>query len=112
MVQYSAPKDIAAIIGISSYFSVSHQEVLVNSFYSSLFKKIDFSIVRRGFPSGSAVKESACNAGDTVRAASSIPGLGRSPGGNGNPLQYTCLKNPMDRGAWQTTVHGVSKSRT
>ena len=52
---------------------------------------------------------SACNAGD----ANSIPGLGRSPGeGNDNPLQDSCLENPMDRGAWQATVHGVAKSRT
>ena len=42
-----------------------------------------------------------------------FPGLGRSPGeGNGNPLQYSCLENPMDRGAWQATVHGVTKSQT
>ena len=54
-------------------------------------------------------KASACNAGDPGL----IPGLGRSPGeGNGNPLQYSCLENPMDRGAWQATVHGVAKSRT
>ena len=52
--------------------------------------------------------ESTCNAGDT----GSIPGLGRSPGeGNGDPLQYSCLKSPMDRGAWWATVHGVSKSQ-
>ena len=51
------------------------------------------------------VKESACNAGDL----DSIPGLGRSPGeGNGNPLQYSCLKNPMGGGAWQATVHETS----
>ena len=50
-----------------------------------------------GFPGGSEVKASACNVGDL----GSIPGLGRSPGeGNGNPLQYSCLENPMDRGAW------------
>ena len=62
-----------------------------------------------GFPGGSDGKESACNAGDL----SSIPGSGRSPReGNGNPLQNSCLENPMDRGAWQATVHGVSKSRT
>ena len=49
-------------------------------------------------------KESACNAGDTVDAGS-IPGIGKSPGGgNGNPLQYCCLKNAKDRGAWQATV--------
>ena len=54
-------------------------------------------------------KESSCNAGD----AGLIPGLGRSPGGgNGNPLQCLCLENPMDRGAWQATVHGVAKSGT
>ena len=49
---------------------------------------------------------SACNAGDL----GSIPGLGRSPGeGNGNPLQYSCLENPIDRGIWQATVHGVAR---
>ena len=58
---------------------------------------------------GSEVKASACNVGDL----GSIPGLGRSPGeGNGNPLQYSCLENPMDGGAWWATVHGVAKSRT
>ena len=55
------------------------------------------------------VKESACNAGDTV----SIPGLGRSPGeGNGNAIQFSCLENPMDRGGWQSIVHGIAKSWT
>ena len=54
-------------------------------------------------------KASAYNAGDP----GSIPGWGRSPGeGNGNPLQYSCLENPMDGGAWWATVHGVAKSRT
>ena len=54
-------------------------------------------------------QESACNAGDT----GSIPGSGRSPGkGNGNPLQYSCLENRMDRGAWRATVRGVIKSWT
>ena len=54
-------------------------------------------------------KESACNAGDL----GSVPGLGRSPGeGNDNPLQYSCLEKPMDRGAWRATVHGIAKSRT
>ena len=61
------------------------------------------------FPSGSEVKASACNVGDL----GSIPGLGGSTGeGNGNPLQYFCLENPMDRGAWWATVHGVAKSQT
>ena len=55
------------------------------------------------------VKASAYNAGDL----GSIPGLGRSPGeGNGNPLQYCCLENPMDRGAWYAIVYGVAKSWT
>ena len=58
------------------------------------------------FPGGSNGKESACNAGDHSR----IPGSERSPGkGNGNPLQYSCLENPMDRGAWQATVHEVPR---
>ena len=58
---------------------------------------------------GSEGKASACNAGDM----GSIPGSGRSPGeGNGNALRYSCLKNPMDRGAWWVTVHGVTKSQT
>ena len=60
-----------------------------------------------GFPDGSDSKESACNEGDPGL----IPGLGRSPGeGNGNPLQYSCLENPMDRGAWQVITQGVTKS--
>ena len=60
-------------------------------------------------PGGPDSKESACHAGDLGL----IPGLGRSPGGgHGNPLQYSCLENSMDRGAWRATVHGVAKSRT
>ena len=62
-----------------------------------------------GLPWWLSGKESACNVGDV----GSIPGLGRSPGeGNGNPLQCSCLENPMDRGAWWATVHGVTKSQT
>ena len=60
-------------------------------------------------PYGGSGKESACNVGDL----GSIPGSGRSPGeGNGNPLQYPCLENPMDGGTWYATVHGAPKSRT
>ena len=67
------------------------------------------SIVSPGFPGGSDGKASACSVGDL----GSIPGLGRSPGeGNGNPLQYSCLENSMDGGAWWATVHGVAKSWT
>ena len=63
----------------------------------------------RGFPGGSVVKNPPGNAGD----AGSIPGSGISPGrGNDNPFQYSCLENPMDRGAWWATVRGVSKSQT
>ena len=62
-----------------------------------------------GFSGGSDSKASTCNAGDP----GSIPGLERSPGeGNGNLLQYFCLGNSMDRGAWQAPVHGVAKSWT
>ena len=62
-----------------------------------------------GFPCGSAGKEFTCNAGDL----GSTPGLGRSPGeGKGYLLQYSCLENPMERGAWGATVHEVTKSRT
>ena len=62
-----------------------------------------------GFPGGSDSKASACNAGDLDL----IPGSGKSPGeGNGNPLQYSCLENVMDGGAWWVTVHRVAKSRT
>ena len=61
------------------------------------------------FPPGSDSKESACNAGDP----GSVPELGGSPGGgNGNPLQYSCLGNPMDTGAWEAVAYGVTKSWT
>ena len=62
-----------------------------------------------GFPGGSVVKNPPASAGDP----GSIPGLGRTPGkGNSNPLQYSCLENPMDSRTWQATVHGVTKSQT
>ena len=62
-----------------------------------------------GLPRWHSGKESPCNAGD----AGSTPGSGRaSGGGNGNPLQYSCLENPVDRGAYQATIHGVAKSQT
>ena len=67
-------------------------------------KHID--IIIWGFPHSLVSKESVCNAGDPV----SIPGSGRSPGeGNGNLLQYCCLENPMDKGSWQATGHGLAK---
>ena len=65
--------------------------------------------IETGFPGGSVAKNSPANTGD----AGLIPGLERSPGeGNGTPLQYSCLENPMDRGAWWATVHGVAKRQT
>ena len=69
-----------------------------------VFYKLEFNLTeQQDFPGGSEGKASACNAEDL----GSIPGLGGSPGeGNGNPLQYTCLKNSMDGGVWQATVHG------
>ena len=68
-----------------------------------------FIILYNIFPGGSDGKASAYNAGDS----GSIPGSQRSPGeGNGNPLQYSCLENPMKRGAWWSTVHPVAKSQT
>ena len=63
----------------------------------------------RGFPGGSMINDLPANAEDV----GSIPGFGRSPGGgDGNPLQYSCLESPMDGGAWRATVHGVAESRT
>ena len=65
-------------------------------------------MVKRGLLGGSECKESACNVGDL----GSVPSWVRSPGeGNGKPLQYSCLENPMDRGAWWATVDGVAKSQ-
>ena len=64
---------------------------------------------KEGFPGGLDGNESTCRTGES----GSIPGLGRSSGeGNGNPLQFSCLENSMDRGVWPATVHGVSKSQT
>jgi len=72
-----------------------------------LLKRIFWKI--RGFPNSSIGKESACNTGDM----GSFLVSGRSPGeGHGNPLQYSYLENPIDRGAWQVTVHGVAKNWT
>ena len=71
---------------------------------SSVSYRTDFE----GFPGDSDGEEFACNAGDPGL----IPGLGRYPREGSNPLQYSCLGNPMDREAWQATVHGVAKSWT
>ena len=71
--------------------------------------QISIYIYIYSFPGGSVIRKLPANAGDMGM----IPGLGRSPGeGHGNSLQYSCLGNPMDRGAWQAIVHGVAKGRT
>ena len=80
------------------------------TYYQALYRKsLPTSTLRKAFPGGTLVKNSPANAGDTVLT----PGSGRVPGeGNSNLLQYSCLENPMDRGAWRATVHGVIKSWT
>ena len=79
------------------------------SFNFNISPSNELAVTTGDFPGGSDGKASAYSAGDPGL----IPGSGRSPGeGNGNPLQYSCLENPMDGGAWLVTVHGVAKSRT
>ena len=82
----------------SLFRSFDHFKILLSLLLNSLFTV--------GFLHSLVDKSSACNAGDT----SSIPGLRRCPGeGNGNPLQYSCLENLLDRGAWRATVHGIAR---
>ena len=89
------------LLGITSDIKSPNRE-----FYQIFFPSLP---KRWGFPIGSLVKNTPANAGD----ASSIPGSGTSPGeGRGNPLEDSCLRNPMDTGVWRLTVHGVAKSRT
>ena len=79
---------------------------LVETFFCLQVSKIYLSLC---FPGGSVVKNLSANAGDL----GSIPGLGRSPGvGNGNPLQYSYLENPMDRGAWRAIIHRIAQSQS
>ena len=90
------------------YFTSSSNLFLFPCLFSSSFALI-LSQAWTTFPRGSDSKASAYNVGDR----GSIPGSGRSSGeGNANPLQYSCLENPMDGGAWQATVHEVAKSQT
>ena len=91
--------------------ALSHQSMSSVRTKSALhLHTVGASYIPMGFPDGSAGKESTYDAGDTGDAGL-IPGSGRSPGGgNGNPLQYSCLENPMDRGAGWTTVHGTAES--
>ena len=96
------------IINIFSTCPILIGEVsTLNHKFLDLMKRASFQF--HHFPGGSDGKASAYSLGDP----GSIPGLGRFPGeGNGNPLQYSCLENPMDGGGWRATVHGVAKSRT
>ena len=88
----------------------SHPEYLQGMTADHLFEKS--SSDTWGFFGSSAGKESAYNAGD-AGTSDSIPGSGRSPGGgHDNPLQYSCLENPMDRGTWRATAYRVRKSQT
>ena len=88
---------------------LKHAEVSPNPWDVMLSRKRVFEDAQVGLHQWLSGKEYACNAGD----AGLIPGSGRSPGGgHGNPLQYSCLENPMDRGAWWAEVHRVAKSQT
>ena len=90
-----------------------YQFITSKFIYIYIYKGIHtlYSILCGGFPDDSAGKESACDTGD-VGDSSSIPGWGRFPGeGNGNPVQYSCLKNPMDRGAWKVKFHSITNSQ-
>ena len=94
------PKDFDSL----DFFELSQAADVV---YILLLRNKQYCIL--GFPGGSDSEEAACSAGDMR----SIPGSGISPGeGNDNPLQYSCLENPMDREAWWATVHGVPQSQT
>ena len=108
-------KALFNIVFVSLLLTRLAYQKLVHLFYPCKFWEI-FSVYKvhpkKGencIHGGSDSKESACSAGDL----GSIPGSGRSPGEeNGYPLQYSCLGNPMDRGAWQAKVHGMAKSQT
>ena len=102
-MELSGPK---VWVSLRSYLLIEATEAseLVCSILTHSFS--GYSLYILGFPNGSVGKKSTCNTGDEGL----IPGLGRSPGGgNGNSLQYSCLGNPKDRGAWQATGHGVTK---
>ena len=90
---------VLVLIFVLSFISIS----------TSGMQFLEETYLEVGLPRWLSGEESACNAGDT----GSIPGSGRFPGGGrGNPLQYSCLENPMDRGAWRATAHGVAKHWT
>ena len=94
------PVDVGNLISGFSSFSKASLDIwkfLVHIMLKPSMQRFKHDLTSMGFPGGSEVKASACSVGDS----GSIPELGRSPGeGNGNPLQYSCLENPMERGAW------------
>ena len=103
-------------VNSSERFSLTNlfiHDLLISSLYLIFLGTFITTDITKGFPCSSvgkknlfAMQKSTCSAGDL----GSIPGSGRSPGeGNGNPLQYSCLENPMDRGAWQAIAHGVTR---
>ena len=95
--------------GGTFHLEALERDWLAMEYYDFGFGHVELEVILRGFPGSLDGKASAYNVGDL----GSIPGLGRSPGeGNSNPLQYSCLENPMDQGAWWATVHGVTKSWT
>ena len=104
----------AAITNFEHVSGCTHSEVSLSCILEiyQMYISVGFTNQYSTFPDGSAGKNSACSAGDTGDI-SSITGLERSPGEeNGNPLQYSCLKNSIDRGAWWAAVHGVTQSHT
>ena len=93
------PREFHGQRSLASYSPWGHKEPLTPSLW--------------GFAGGASGKEPAYQCRLDIRDVSTIPGSGRSPGvGHGNPLQYSCLENPMDRGAWQAAVHRVAQSWT
>ena len=98
---------LTVLTTLQVYANVRTQQIM--QFKYTVYANYTTIQLRKCFPVVSDGKESACNAGDLGL----IPRLGRSPGkGNGNPLQYSCLENPMDRGDWRDTVYRVAKSWT
>ena len=106
VLERSALNILCFLIGVVKHRWLWLFKLLLRGFRVLKLWYLDRLLFPLGFPGGSEVKASACNAGDLGL----IPGLGRSPGeGNGDPLQCSCLENPMDGGAWWATVHGVTK---
>ena len=110
-ILYMCVNDCASVyLSLEMFYSLPPLSPFSSIWFSKKSRKVALICVHRlTFPGGSDCKASAYNVGDM----GSIPESGRSPGeGNGNPLQYSCLENPMGRGAWWSTDHEVAKSQT